>query len=323
MKTAVIAKRFSADEEAKAGRATLRHQSLLGRFRAEPLLPEAGAGGAPLTAAIGVMSFLAAIALAGLLLILAASQEWTSELERGVTIQIKGADAAEIAAGAAAAMKVVQSTEGVVEARLLTREETERLLEPWLGKGNVGEYLNVPALIEAQVSDKLRENLGPLEAQLKAAAAGAVLDDHKRWRDRVFAAARSGQALAAAVFALIMVAAGAIAAFAARAGLAANSEVVSILHLVGATDDFIANEVQRRFLVLAVRGSLAGLLLAALVAGLVVFGFRAAGGAGYFLPDIRMGPGAFAILLIVPIALCLVTAVTARLTVLKALSREM
>ena len=144
-----IAKRFSANGASDA-RAPSPRQGLLARLRAEPLLPEAGAAGAPLTAAIGVMSFLAALALAGLLLIFAASSEWTSELQSGVTIQIKGPDAAEIDQGAKAAMSVLQSTEGVLDARLLSREETGRLLEPWLGKGNIGDYLNVPALIEAQ-----------------------------------------------------------------------------------------------------------------------------------------------------------------------------
>ncbi|MEQ1931027.1 MAG: hypothetical protein ABL957_10950, partial [Parvularculaceae bacterium] len=209
-----IAKRFSANGAGDA-RAPSPRQGLLARLRAEPLLPEAGAAGAPLTAAIGVMSFLAALALAGLLLIFAASSEWTSELQSGVTIQIKGPDAAEIDQGAKAAMGVLQSTEGVLDARLLSREETGRLLEPWLGKGNIGDYLNVPALIEARVSDGLRRDLGPLEARIKTAAPGAVLDDHKQWRDRLTSAARSGQALAFTVFALIMGAAAALAAFAA------------------------------------------------------------------------------------------------------------
>jgi cell division transport system permease protein len=314
-----IARRFSAGGEDRSS----QRQGLLARLRAEPLLPEAGAAGAPLTAAIGVMSFLAALALAGLLLIFAASNEWTSELRRGITIQIKGADAAEIEAGAEAAMRIVQSTDGVMEARLLSREETARLLEPWLGKGNVAEYLNVPALIEARVSETLRQDLAPFEKAVKAAAPGAVLDDHKQWRERLTTAARTGQALAAGAFALIMCAAAAIAAFAARAGLAANSEVVSILHLVGATDSFIANEVQRRFLVLALRGSLVGLFLAAVAVGLSQLGFRAAEGAGYFLPELQLGPGVISVLLVVPLALCFVTAVTARMTVLKTLSKEM
>jgi cell division transport system permease protein len=219
-------------------------------------------------------------------------------------------------------MVILQETDGVLDARLLGQEEAARLLEPWLGKGNVADYLNVPALIEARVSDQLRRNLDALEQKVKAAAPGAVLDDHKEWRDRLMTAARSGQALAAIVFALIMGAAASIAAFAARAGLAANGEIVSILHLVGATDDFIAGEVQRRFLVLALRGSLIGLAVAGLIIAFGVYGFRAID-AGYFLPQVKIAPGAMIILAVVPLALCLTTAMTARLAVLRALSKEM
>ena len=101
--------------------------------------------------------------------------------------------------------------------------------------------------------------LNLLQSRLTAAAPGAVIDDHGEWHGRLSAAARSGQMLAFSVFILILGAACAIAIFAARAGLAANEKIVSLLHLVGATDQFIANEVQRRFVILGLRGSLAGL----------------------------------------------------------------
>ncbi|HRX38797.1 MAG TPA: hypothetical protein P5072_05120, partial [Parvularculaceae bacterium] len=137
------------------------------------------------------------------------------------------------------------------------------------------------------------------------------------------AAARSGQLMAFAVFILVMGAGCAISVFAARAGLAANREIVSILHLVGATDDFVANQVQRRFLVLGLRGTFAGLALAMLTLGLTSLLMRAGGGPSGFLPSIKLGPQLFFTLLIVPIALCLVTAATARLTVLRTLSKEL
>lgn len=315
-----IAGKFSPDE---TPRGPARNDGFLSRLNAEPILPETSASGNALIAVIAVMSFLAAIALAALVLIVSASREWTSELQSGVTVQIKGADAETIAADAAEALALLQSTEGVLLARAVSQEEAARLLEPWLGKGNVSDYLNIPALIEARVDDKLRADLDTLEAKIKAVAPGAVVDDHKAWRDRLETAARSGQALAGLVFLLIMGAAAAITAFAARASLAANAEIVSILHLVGATDAFVANEVQRRFLFLALKGSALGLILAALALGLIGFAMRASGGAAGFLPELKLGPGLLASLLLVPLALCLVTATTARRAVLTALSKEM
>lgn len=316
-----IAERFArsdADPDGAEDRAGRR------RWFSEPLLPEAGAGGAPLTAVIAVMSFLAALALAAFLYIAEAASEWTRDLRSEVTIQVKGADREEIAQDAAAAMRILADTEGVLETRLLSPEESARLLEPWLGRGNVSEFLNVPALIEVRMSGELRRDLDLLRNRLAAAAPGAVLDDHGRWHERLSSAARSGQALAFFVFALIMAAACAISIFAARAGLAANSEIVAILHLVGATDDFIASQVQRRFLVIGLRGSIAGLALAVLALGLAAMAMRAGGGAAAdFFPTLTLGPGLIAMLLAVPLILCLVTAFTARMTVMRALAREL
>ncbi|MGE0407808.1 MAG: cell division protein FtsX [Amphiplicatus sp.] len=317
---AAIAERFARGTGAEAPNA-----GVFRRLRAEPLIPEAGAGGAPLTAVIGVMSFLAALALAAFILISEAASVWTTDLERQITIQIKGVDAEAIAASTEAAMAVLQSTDGVIEATPTPPEEAAKLLEPWLGKGNLSAYLNVPALIQVKVSDALRRDLEVLRTRLAAAAPGAVLDDHGAWHDRLASTARSGQILAFLVFMLIMGAACAISVFAARAGLAANSEIVAILHLVGATDDFIANEVQRRFFVIGLRGAVMGLALALFALGLVALALRARTGTGVgdFLPALTLGPDLAFILLVVPISLCLVTAFTARFTVLKALAREL
>lgn len=316
-----IAERFARAPEGETPQT--QRPGIFRRLRAEPLLPDAGAGGAPLTAVIAVMSFLAAIALSAFLFIAEAAGEWTSELERGLTIQIKGSNAEVIAKETEEAMRILRSTDGVLEARALPPDETAKLLEPWLGKGNISAYLNIPALIEVRVDEGLRRDLSLLRTRLTAAAPGAVLDDHGDWHERLSAAAGSGQFMAFAVFLLIMAAACAISIFAARAGLAANREIVSILHLVGATDNFIANQVQRRFLVLALRGAFAGLALAALALGFIALFLGSGAGAPGLLPAVKLGPGLFITLLIVPISLCLVTALTARLTVLKTLLREL
>lgn len=297
-------------------------KSLWQRLRAEPLLPEAGAGGAPLTAVIAVMSFLAALSMSALLVINSAANTWTNELRSELTVQIKGADAEEIAAGAEAAMRILNETDGVTEAVLRTTEETAELLEPWLGKDNAAAFLTIPAIIEVKATPEARANLDLLRNRLAAAAPGATLDDHASWHGRLASAARSGQALAFTVFLLVMAAACAIAAFAARAGLAANHEIVSVLHLVGATDEFIAREVQRRFFVLGLRGSLAGLLAAFIALALAAFAMRATDNTEAFLPALNAGWGVVLWLLIVPIATCLFTAYTARITVLRALKDE-
>ncbi|NOX95641.1 MAG: ABC transporter permease [Alphaproteobacteria bacterium] len=296
--------------------------SFLRRLRAEPLLPEAGAGGAPLTAVIAVISFLAVLAMAAVLIINTAAGAWTSSLRSEITVQVKGADAAEISARAEAALRVLENTDGVIEASVLSQDEAAALLEPWLGKGNVTAFLNVPSIIEVKITPAARSDLDLLRNRLKAAAPGATLDDHAGWYDRLSKAARSGQALALGVFLLVMGAACSISIFAARAGLAANHEIVSVLHLVGATDEFIAGEVQRRFFILGLRGALAGLVIALLALGLTAFAMRAGVGGDAFLPRFTLDRWLILWLFTVPVVTCLVTALTARLTVLRALREE-
>jgi cell division transport system permease protein len=294
------------------------------RMRAEPLLPEAGAGGAPLTAVIAAISFLAVLAMAAVLIINTAASEWTSALRSEITVQIKGADGEEITARAASALRILENTEGVLEASVISQEDAAALLEPWLGQGNVSAFLNVPSIIEVKISPSLRKDLDLLRNRLTAAVPDATLDDHASWHDRLSSAARSGQALAFAVFLIVMGAACAISIFAARAGLAANHDIVSVLHLVGATDDFIAAEVQRRFFILGLRGALAGLAAALLALGLAALAMRTGigGGAGSFLPAFTLGGWLVLWLFSVPIVTCFVTAVTARLTVLRTLREQ-
>lgn len=292
------------------------------RRKSEPLLPEAGAGGAPLTAVIAVISFLAVLAMAAVLIINAAARDWTMSLKSEITVQVKGADAAEIDSGAAAVMRVLNETEGVNNVILRSQEDTAALLEPWLGQGNASAFLNVPAIIEVTVTPALRNDLELLRNRIAAAAPGATLDDHADWHGRLATAARSGQALAFTVFLLVLGAACAISSFAARAGLAANREIVSVLHLVGATDDFIAREVQRRFFMLGLRGALTGLgaaLIALTFAGVIA---RTNVGTDSFLPQFTLGGWMILWLATVPLVTCFVTALTARLTVLKALHEQ-
>lgn len=310
-----IAEKFAAN-----GRNHLPRAGLLHRLRREPLFPRKSSGGGALTAVIGVMAFLACLSLSGLILIQAATEKWTNDLQSGLTVQIKGPDADAIRADTAAVARAIADIDGVVSVKALSPEESAKLLEPWLGKGNVAAYLNVPGLVEVTVAPRLRKDLAPLRQAVAKVAPGAEIDDHSAWHQRLSAAARSGEIAAGAVFAVIMAAACAIAVFAARAGLSANRDVVSLLHLVGATDQFVANEVQRRFFAIGLQGALAGYVAAAALLSLLAAALHAARG---LLPDVRLDWTAWAILFSAPLILCLATAISARFAVLKSLAQEL
>ena len=289
--------------------------------RATPLLPEAGAAGLPLTIVVAILAFMASVALIGNVAVSRAVTAWTADLTGAVTVQVKGEDSVAIAEETDRAAAVLRDRRGVASVRRLTRAEAEELLAPWFGTGLPAD-VPVPGLVTATVTAEARGDLDALRADLAAAAPSAVLDDHGGFNDRLVAAGGRLKGLAFTIFAVTMLAAAAVIVFAARAGLAANKPIIEVLHLVGASDGFIAREVQRRYLLLGLRGGLIGALLAVVVVSLIAAGSsRIARDEAAFLPGLTVEPVALLWLLVIPLILCAVAAVAARLTVLRSLRR--
>lgn len=286
--------------------------------RPTPLLPEAGAAGAPLMTVLAVLAFIASVALAGYFMVSRAAAEWTGDLAGTVTVQVRGVSPTAILTEAEAAQAVLEQTPGVFSVRPMPRAEIEELLEPWIGRDNLSADIPVPAIISAEVSPLLRRDLSPLRTALASSAPNAVLDDHGLWNDRLVSAATRAQGLAFIVFAMIMGATACVIIFATRAGLAANREIVEVMHLVGATDGFIAEQVQRRYFSLGLKGGAIGAGIAAVVLLLsATFGVE---DDGMFLPNLVASPIMLGWLALVPLLICATSTIAARITVRRILA---
>ena len=280
-----------------------------------PLLPEAGAAGVPLTVVVAILAFLASLAMAANIVVDRAVETWTTGLTSAVTVQVKGDDADAVAEASGRAAALLRGTPGVLTVEVLSRADAEALLEPWFGTG-LPEDVPVPGLVTAEVTPDLRGDLSPLRAALEGSVPGAALDDHGAFNDRLLAAAARVRTLTGLIFGLVMLAAGAVIIFAARAGLAANRQIIEVMHLVGASDGFVAAQVQRRYFALGLRGGLAGAALAVIVVSVLVL---LSGAEGAFLPRVEIDARAMAWLVLVPLILCVVAALAARFTVLRTL----
>lgn len=268
---------------------------------------------------IAVMVYLAALALAGTLVLDAAVARWGQGLRGTLTVQITPEAGVDGDATVAAALELLRETPGVARAEALSREEISGLLEPWLGPGNLAPELPVPRLIDVRLAPDARPDLEALAERLAAAAPGARLDDHAIWLDKVVTLAFSVQLVAAAVVALITGAAVAIVVFATRAGLAVHHDVIEVLHLIGAHDAYIAGQFQTQALLLGLRGGFIGLGLAALT--ILTLSRLAAALEGGLLPGLALGGGGWTVLAVLPLMAALITTLTARATVLRALGR--
>ncbi len=283
------------------------------------LLPDHRASGQYLPWVIAVMVYLASLAAAAGLTVNKSLLQWREELSRNATVQIVAPSEARAARQLTAALKVLRSAPGVESAEPLGCDDLVALLEPWLGTGNVAGDLPMPTLIEVTLSDQEAFDFDAVTDRLRKAAPDARLDNHESWVGRLVALARTVQAIALGIVVLIGLATIAIVVFATRAGLAADRQVIEVLHLIGGQDSFIANRFQSHFLRLALRGGLVGLTAAA--ATIVVLA-RFTGDLGVnFVPSVFITPWDMLILLSVPLAAAAATMVTARTTVMRSLAR--
>lgn len=204
----------------------------------------------------GVMAFLAVFALALSLATGRLADRWGEELANASTIRIS-APQEQMATQTEAALRVLQTTDGIDSARALTAEEQRALLAPWFGPDVPVEDLPVPQLIEVIETPEGYDAAG-LRMRLTAEAPGAVLDDHTRWRRPLVAAANRLRTLGLFSILLIGGAMAAMITLAANAALAANAQVIEVLRLVGAQDRYIARAFVRRFTLRALAGAVAG-----------------------------------------------------------------
>jgi cell division transport system permease protein len=246
-----------------------------------PIVPAGTIGGHSLVAVVAIMTFLASLTTGAVMLVHAAAGEWQSEVAREITIQVRPAAGRDLEAEVAKAVAVARATPGVAEVRPYSKEESSRLLEPWLGSGLALDDLPVPRMIVLRLGST-PPDFAALRNALSAGVAGASLDDHRGWVDRMRAMARTAVAGGIAIVALVLVATVLSVTFATRGAMATNRPIVEVLHFIGAKNSFIAGQFQRYFLILGLKGGAAGggaAIVLFLLAGLVSNSFLGSAGA--------------------------------------------
>src|SRR5215475_9730731 len=240
--------------------ATPIHESvepLLPRFET-PLVPRNSISGRALVAVVAIMTFLASLTTGAAVLVSKTAGEWQSDISREVTIQVVPAPGRDLDAAAEKAASVARASPGIAEVQPYSKEESTKLLEPWLGSGLSLDELPVPRLIVVKLASDATPDLAQLRRVLAEQVPGAVLDDHRGWIGRMRAMAGTAVAFGICILVLMFVATILSVTFATRGAMATNKAVIEVLHFVGAKNGFIARHFQHHFLVLGLQGGAIG-----------------------------------------------------------------
>ncbi len=294
--------------------------------QAGSILQKGQASTRALTVVMAVMVYLAVLAVASLILVERAVDNWAKGLASEATVQVREDTNRNIDDDIKAVLGLLTQTPGIIAAVPLDRKASEDLLAPWIGAEGL-EGLPIPRLIRVTADRQSPPDFGVLEKTLQQAVPVATLDTHRRWEDELRQMAGTITTLSMLALGLIALCATAMVVFAARAVLDANKPVIEVLYLAGADDRFIVRQFNAQFLIAGLWAGALGLFLGA--GTLFLFGYTratefngvatAARGL-FYLPQGEEWREMLAFLL-VPILATLLAVVTARTALTRMLGR--
>lgn len=289
-----------------------------------PLVPPRTVARRTLLTLVAIMSFLACLSIAAVSVVADRAQGWQRQIANEVTIQIKPTDGLDMEAAVRRAVDIATQVPGVTSATAFNQEQANALLEPWLGSDFDVRELPIPRLIAVQVNDSA--DLTALAARLREEIPAASIDDHGQWLQRLSAMAQVMTLLGLLVLGLVFAATALCVVFATRGAMAGNRTVIEVLHFVGAEDSYIAREFQRHFLILGLRGAGIGGAVAVAVFLLVSLFARLEGPTPEeaqlrsIFGGFTVGPAGYIGAVLTVLALGIIIALTARVTVRRTLT---
>ena len=164
----------------------------------------------------------------------------------------------------AAALAMLNGTQGVISAVPVPPEELEALVEPWLGTGKANMDLPLPRLIDVTLDPRAKADLPALQARLGAVIEGATIGIEALSRDRAERLALFFRAWSRGVGIAAMLGMLAFVGLITLASLRMNSENVELLRFLGAPDRYLARQFERHALLSSLQGGLTGFALALL-----------------------------------------------------------
>jgi len=282
------------------------------------LLPDSRVAG-PMPWVIAIMMFLTVLSAAAGLGLSQATGHLRSGLAGRITVQIVEGDPQERERQTQMVTRELRRLAGVKDVRRVNTGDLKALLEPWLGSAITADDIPMPNMIDVDLTTATPSRIDAIGEAIRTVAPTARIDAHGQWLaplDKLIALLKW---LAIALVLLMAAATAFIVELAARAALDTHRSTIDVMHLLGATDVQIARLFQRRIAIDALIGGMIGFAAAGLM--VLLLAERIEGLGSELIGSVTLAYGAWASLLLLPIAGTALAMVTARMTILNAVGR--
>lgn len=277
---------------------------------------------------VGLMMYLASLSVFLFILGFHFFGSWRHDLSTHITIEIptqnlfsQTLSSQELKALTDKIIGILKNTPEVKNITLLSQEENQALLSPWLGAQNTLKLLPLPILIEVEKTHKEALELSVLESSLKKIFPPLRVINYHTHFSKVFLLGLSLEIFLLALMSAFFITAFLTLSFAARTSLLIHRNIIDILSLLGANDKVIAKEFQNHARTMAIRGASTAYALLLMTLALGMFLFKE--DTGFSFPSLLLNHFSWGIFLgfLIPVIMGIFMVFSARLSIQKLLKK--
>ncbi|MGN1091805.1 MAG: cell division protein FtsX [Alphaproteobacteria bacterium] len=193
-----------------------------------------------------LMTFVAALTLFASISMNNIINHWNNVISGSLTIQQPTYDLTGVNREEAALKELTQITEllkqqpFVVNFHVLTNEEMDKLMNPWLGELSQINELPIPKLVDVKLDKSVPFSLDMFKTELNAIAPYAQVDSHRIWLSNLIDIAGGIQKTILIILTLLILTTAFTVIYTTRSGLLVQSGTLNLLQMMGAKDFTIA-----------------------------------------------------------------------------------
>ncbi len=208
--------------------------------------------------------FLFTITLSGFFMVNSLVANWDKGIVNGFTVQvmIEGRVNNENDLRVNKVLSFFENLSEVEKVSVVSDKHIIKLMKPWLGDNIEIADLPMPKLIDVRLKDSSIQNFDKIAKDLHKVAPYSSINSHQIWLHKLIIFAKSVKMLALSILLMVLFICLFSVFYATKTSLGIYQNIIEILHIMGATDNYIAKQYARRGFFIGLISGIVGVVLA-------------------------------------------------------------
>ncbi len=156
-------------------------------------------------------------------------------------------------------LNYLRSNPDIKQAALLSLEDVQAMLSPWIGEGISEDVIPLPRVISIEFLNRDKA-VKTLEQRLPEISPYARIDTHDNWAGSILSLSNALRAASFSIILVTVIALVTIVGSGIHARIQIYKDEVELLHLIGARDIYVAKQFQRHAFSISLKATVFGFL---------------------------------------------------------------